>query len=442
MLNNKTMNKLATTVGMTLLLSVASLYDASAQEKEKDTTSKPYNRWSIEANVGQNKAVRPYSTGYFSSDPTNYFNFSDVNHFDLGVRYMFSTIFGLKLDVAYDGVKDQSGSGSLPFEVKQYRLGLQGVANLGRIMKFETFTNRFGLLAHAGVQVSQLTPQMGVNKDRTEDNGGVMVGLTPQLRVTNRFVITGDFTALSNVRQHFNWDGTYSAQDNNLSGLMYNVSLGLTAYLGGKEKHADWYVATEKNDGKDDDARKRLDKIEEMLNDVDRDGIVDYLDVENNTPNGVAVDAKGRFIDVNRNGVPDELEKNAKDGKDGSNTAVVSKEDAIKMLIEKGYVNVFYDVNEDTPNSGSTNNVYYIIQFLRKYPDAKAQLIGFADVRGSEANNKDLSKRRAQKLLDVIQASGVSTSRVSISAQGVDATYPTNTKIGLDLARRVSIIVE
>lgn len=398
-----------------------------------------FNRWSIELNAGQNKAVRPYSEGYYSSDPTNYFNFSGVDHFDLGVRYMFSNLFGLKLDGAYDIIENQSGSGSLPFETKQYRLGLQGVANLGRIMRFETFTSRLNLLGHAGVQVSRLEPQTGLNKGVSEDNGGVMIGLTPQLRLTDWLVLTGDFTVISNVRQHFNWDGNYSAESENLSGLMYNTSVGLTVYLGKKEKHADWFIP-EVDKKADEETQKRLDNLEKSIQDTDRDGIIDALDLQNNTPAGVAVDQKGRFIDVNKNGIPDELE--AKDGKDGVTSNIVSKQDAIKLLIEKGYVNVFYDVNKDQPNSGSTNNVYYIIQFLRNYPDAKVTLKGYADVRGNETSNKDLSQRRSEKLYDIIRASGIDAGRINISGEGVDTSYPTNTSIGLDLARRVSIILE
>ena len=121
---------------------------------------------------------------------------------------------------------------------------------------------------------------------------------------------------------------------------------------------------------------------------------------------------------------------------------IVSKQDAIKLLIEKGYVNVFYDVNKDQPNSGSTNNVYYIIQFLRNYPDAKVTLKGFADVRGNETSNKDLSQRRSEKLYDIIRASGIDAGRIKITGEGVDTSYPTDTSIGLDLARRVSIILE
>jgi OOP family OmpA-OmpF porin len=421
---------------------VASSVNVFAQEEEEVKEKNLYNHWSIEANVGQNKAVRPYSAGYFSSDPTNYFNFSDVNHFDLGARYMFSNIFGLKLDFAYDAFADQSGSGSLPFDSKQYRIGIQGVANLARIMKFESFTKRFGLLAHAGIQVSQLTPQMGVNKNATEDNGGIIIGLTPQVRITDKIVVTGDFTAINNVRQHFNWDGSYSAQDNNLSGLMYNISLGLTVYLGKKDKHADWYLSNDQQAKNDElkETRQKLAEIEYKLNDTDRDGIVDYLDTQNNTPAGVVVDSKGRFIDTNRNGVPDELERKANDGKEGNNQ--VDQSDALKSLVEKGYVNVFFDVNQDNPNAGSTNNVYHIINFLRSYPDAKAKLVGYADVRGNESKNKDLSLRRSQRLYAIIIASGINATRVTIEGQGVDASYPADSKIGLDLARRVSIILK
>lgn len=431
---------------MKIKLIIAVLLQATfalAQNEEKESNN--YDHWSIEFNVGNNKGVKPYSTGYYSSNPNNYFNFNGVHHFDLGIRYMLSTNFGAKIDFGFDQVKSQEGSGSLPFETNQYRIGIQGVANLARIMKFETFTKRFGILAHTGFQFSKLQPQSGISKGISEDNGGIMIGLTPQFRLTNSLVITGDFTAINNVRQHLNWDGQYSATENNLSGLLYNTSLGITFYLGKKEKHADWYVTDDilkDLSGVDKESRKRLDDIETLMNDTDKDGILDYLDTQNNTPAGVLVDSKGRYIDINKNGVPDELERKANDGKDGLNTQVISKSDALKELVEKGFVNVFYDVNQDDPNNGSTNNVYHIINFLRNYPDTKVKLTGFADVRGNEKKNMNLSQRRAQKLYNIIIASGIDKARVQIQGQGVDSSYPSDTKIGLDLARRVSIILE
>jgi len=51
-------------------------------------------------------------------------------------------------------------------------------------------------------------------------------------------------------------------------------------------------------------------------------------------------------------------------------------------------------------------------------------------------------KNRANKLYDVIRASGVEASRIKISGEGVDKSYPTDMRAGLDLARRVSLHLE
>ena len=90
------------------------------------------------------------------------------------------------------------------------------------------------------------------------------------------------------------------------NGTLYNATLGLSIYLGSNDMHADW--AYEMQDEKQAEMEDRMAEIETMMNDTDRDGVPDYLDVENNTTNGVAVDAKGRAIDLNNNGIPDELE--------------------------------------------------------------------------------------------------------------------------------------
>jgi OOP family OmpA-OmpF porin len=175
------------------------------------------------------------------------------------------------------------------------------------------------------------------------------------------------------------------------------------------------------------------------MDDTDKDGIADYLDQENNTPAGVTVDSRGKYIDLNRNGVPDELEKKVSNKNNAE--VIVSKEDAIKNLVDKGYVNIFYDVNEDEPNSGSTNSVFYLVQFLRQYPDAKIKLLGYADKRGNEVKNVNLSQRRAQNLSNLIISSGISKDRIEVVGQGIDNSYNDETKSGLNLARRVSITI-
>lgn len=425
--------KLALCAGFLFPLALA------AQNKEKGLNQ--FNTWSVEINAGKNIALAPFGDGYSASNENKFWSPS-INHFDLGVRYMLTSKFGMKLDLANDKIANVSGSSSLPYETQQYRIGLQGVINAGNLLGFDEFTKTIGLLIHGGVQASLLTPKTGINKDVTEKNGGVMIGITPQVKLTNNLAFTLDFTLLSNVRQHFAWDGSTSAQSNNLNGQMYNTSLGLTYSFGKHETHADW-VAPINTAEKVAEINKRMDTVEQLMNDTDRDGIVDHLDVQNNTPNGVAVDSKGRFIDANNNGTPDEMEPNkgvAQANDNGNNNGNGSNADnnVLKALVENGYVNIYFDVNQDVPNAGSTNSVFQIIEYLKLYPQSKITLSGFADVRGDEKSNQDLSKRRAENVRKLVIDSGIDTNRINSSPQGVDKNSPAS-KTGFDLSRRVSV---
>ena len=409
----------------------------SAQKKE--TKVKDFNTWSLEVNAGMNIAIKPFTAGYSASNESKFFSIP-VNHFDLGVRYMLTSKFGLKLDLANDKISNASGSSFLPFETQQYRLGLQGVINAGRLMGFDEFTRTLGLLIHAGVQVSTLTPKIGINKDVTEKNGGIMFGITPQVKLSNHLALTADFTVLSNVRQHFAWDGSNSAQSNNLIGQMYTTSLGLTYFFGKKENHADWFVPV-KNEDKVAEILKQMDAIKELMTDTDLDGVVDHLDLQNNTPAGVAVDSKGRFLGANNNGTPNDMGSNIKvdqkvefNNTNNNNSTI----NILKELVEKGCVNIFFDVNQENPNSGSTNSLFLIIEYIKTNPESKIILSGFADVRGDEKSNKNLSKRRAENVRKLLIDSQINADRIAINPQGVDKDLP-NSKTGFDLARRVSI---
>lgn len=426
--------KLALCAGILFPLALA------AQEKEEKGLN-TFNTWSVEINAGMNNAIAPFSDNYSASNESKFMNTS-INHFDLGLRYMLTSKFGIKLDVANDKISNASGSSSLPFETQQYRLGLQGVINAGKLMGFDEFTKTIGLLIHGGVQASLLTPKTGVNKDVTEKNGGIMLGITPQVKLSKNLALTIDFTVLSNVRQHFAWDGSNSAKSNNLNGQMYTTSFGITYSFGKHENHADWAVATNSND-KTAEINNRMVAVEQLMNDTDRDGIVDHLDTQNNTPTGVAVDSKGRFIDANKNGTPDEMESNkgvvevndkGNNNENGSNSGI----NVLKGLVENGYVNVYFDVNQDVPNAGSTNSVFQIIEYLKAYPQSKITLSGFADVRGDEKSNQDLSKRRAENVRKLVIDSGIDASRINSSPQGVDKNSPAS-KTGFELARRVSV---
>lgn len=441
------MNKFFTTLIVLLLASSISAQEGIPNNKYiyienvKKDSKYDFNTWSVEFNLGTNKAIRPFAKGYSASGDNRFFNFTGINHFDIGVRRMISTKFGFKFDFASDIVENQDESDSKPYHSLQNRIALQGIVNIGRLVGFETFSKRIGLLAHGGPQASRFYGKEAINtgyKNNKEYNGGYMIGITPQYRITDRFVITGDFTVLVNSRQHLNWDGSHSPDEANLSGQMNNITLGLTCYLGKKAKHADWYISTDPYYAEIQD---RLNKLDSLMIDTDKDGVYDHLDLQNNTPKDVAVDSRGRFIDLNKNGVPDELDPIV----DNTTEQVKSaKEAQSESILDIGFINIYYDVNKDLPNSGSINNIYYVIKYLKTYPNAKVLLSGYADINGSESRNINLSKNRAENLKKIIISNGgdIDSSRVSTVGKGIDKTSKINDEVSLQFGRRVSVTLE
>ena len=107
-------------------------------------------------------------------------------------------------------------------------------------------------------------------------------------------------------------------------------------------------------------------------------------------------------------------------------------------LIKQGMVNIFFNINQENPNSASANNLYYIIQFLKAYPQAKVKVKGYADTSGNEKANANLAKRRADNIANFIIKSGVDANRIEVLGVGVDTNFDNSSKTSLQLARRVS----
>lgn len=416
-----------------LCLTTASL---SAQEaQETPTTSNDYNKWSIDVNGGINKASNPLSEGYFIK-ATNLF------HADLGFRYMFNTKFGMKLEGGYD-VLNSDDKRSPEFKTQIIRIGLQGYANLGRIMEFETWTQRLNVLGHLGVGVAQMT-----NDDRIEGGyegedhiGNFLAGITAQFRLSDRVSLNADFTMINSFAHHRTWDGARYERGTNqgFDSTLYNASIGLSIYLGKNEKHADWFVADKSDELLE--VEKRLGDLETMMNDSDKDGVPDYLDSEPNTITGVAVDSKGRTIDKNGNGVPDELEsylENNNKGTDGSGTGSNGMNADLADLINGGYVNVYFDTNADQPNAQSVNGINFLVKYLKANPTVGSDVIGYADEIGATEYNKALSARRAENVKKILIDAGIEGSRLNIMSNGEDTSVNKDSKYARQIVRRVT----
>ncbi|AWG20688.1 flagellar motor protein MotB [Flavobacterium faecale] len=387
-------------------------------EAKKENETEKYNKWSIEVAGGVSKPLNRLGGSFGFVTPVTV---------DLGLRYMINNKFGIKGDLGYNTLQEKDGAPE--FNSRYYRGDIQAVANLGRIMNFETWTNTIGLLGHGGVGLGMV--RSGDVKDWV---GNGILGLTLQAKLSDHFALTMDGSAILNVRQDLLFTAAPSGKVG--YGGILNGTVGVTYYIGKNTKHADWIVLDSTNG-----LEKRVSELEAMNADTDRDGIVDYLDLEPNTMSGAMVDGKGRAIDANKNGIPDEIEKYIDAKYKGGNGSGVS-DDTIKGLVNGGYVSVFFDFNKSTPNTESTDAVAYVLTYLRNNPSASVDIIGHADEVGSTSYNNNLSSARANNVKETLLKSNIAASRLNVVAAGEDTSVDVNSDAARKLVRRVSFMIK
>lgn len=404
-----------------------------------------FNKWSLEATGGFNKPMAPLTPATPSSaaylSPT-----LNLGHVDFGVRYMFNEKFGLKLDYGLGTFKEVEGE-SPSFETKYNRLDLQGVANIGRIMNFESFTRTFGLLLHGGAGIGKVSPQEGTFNDFKDDVYTLIFGITPQVKLGNRVALVGDISTVLNGRQSVSFDGnSLEPYPLGANGTWWSGTLGLNFYLGKAEQHADWYIAADKYATKEELATQ-INGIKDMLKDSDGDGVPDYLDKEPNTPVGARVNSSGTTLDSDGDGSPDHVDKcpflpgPASTG--GCPVEEIREEiDYMKKAINDGYVNVYYAFDSSKPLGYSVSAAQYVSNFLKRNPGVKVEIKGYADELGPEDYNIKLSESRAKAVYDLLVASGVDASRLSYKGYGEDTSVDKASADARQMARRASFEIK
>lgn len=421
-------------------------------QKAVDSTISDLNnyRWQLEFAIGDSKGIRPYKTGYYSSNNQKTFDVR-LNSVDIAANYNFSKLLDFKVGLGFDRFSNKEDK-SLPYESAQFRSTFQTVMNLNTLLRFNDDSSRFKLLIHGGLSISVLqnvdtnTNDRPVSKDL---NGGIVFGFTPMYRISKKIHLYLDFNSFTNYRQHRSWDGNHTAVSENLNGHMINTSIGLNVSLG---KQIKLETIDEKNTRINDSIfNKRIGNIETMLNDTDTDGVADYLDRENNSIAGVTVDSRGVMVDFNKNGVPDELEryfdqKYGNGNESGTTTKTEGGEvikpkkstDFIKKSINDGYISVFFDSNRTKPSALSVDNINYILMYLKNNPFANIEIIGHADEIGDSKRNEKLANNRALEIKNILIKSGIETERLIITSEGEDTSVDAKSNFARSLVRRVT----
>ena len=373
-------------VVMTLAFALA-LTGVHAQTESNNT----FNKWSIDLGAGFNKPQRPFNDEYYTNTISPWTG-------DLGVRYMLNNKFGLKADFGYNSFTAKDNS--IDFDSRYYRFDLQAVANLGRIMNFETWTKTIGLLGHAGFGYAQLRSD---NFKGADEMGNFIAGVTGQVRLTDRIALTGDFSTILNASQDRTFDGAYVPGNRGFSGLIFNGTVGLNIYLGKNAKHADWTIIT--NESSD----------------------ISFLE---NKVSGL--EAQIKKIPAQKEVVIEKQVGNPQ----------VSDNDLIKRMINDKYYSVYFDFNKTTPIENSTAAIDVVLNYLRKNPSASLDLLGYADQIGKTEYNTKLSNARANKVKTIFEKAGIASSRLNVVAEGADTSIQKDSDEARRLARRVTFIVK
>lgn len=190
-----------------LYLYMIMISTASAQEVNK------FNKFSIEPEIGLTK-IRDIT-------PVETFNL------DLGARYMFNELFGIKVSGNYTELDDY----------KFKSVSLMGVLNMGRLLKFETFTKNVTILGGVGGNLSdsELPTNNLILFRRTNFHLAAFTDIEYKLS-RGIFLRTG-MDLVTGVNLERNVPNPISETT-----TILNFNAGLTIAFGKQKEHADWFI--------------------------------------------------------------------------------------------------------------------------------------------------------------------------------------------------------
>lgn len=104
---------------------------------------------------------------------------------------------------------------------------------------------------------------------------------------------------------------------------------------------------------------------------------------------------------------------------------------------------VGFRTNDDSIQGQSLSPLMKLGALAAALPDAKVRVDGYADPRGSESVNEDLSKRRAVAVAAVLASAGVAPDHIIVAAHGKSESTSTDGDLdGYAFDRRVTVRIE
>lgn len=167
--------------------------------------------------------------------------------------------------------------------------------------------------------------------------------------------------------------------------------------------------------------------------DSDGDGVPDGRDRCPDTPEGAEVNDDGCEVDTDGDGVVDSRDR-CPDTPSGVRVDVNGCELTEEISLED--VHFAFDSAEILP--GAERTLEDAAATLRQYPDLVVEVAGHTDSQGAEAYNEDLSRRRAESVLNYLVENGVDGRNLTAEGYGESQPIASNdTDEGREENRRV-----
>ena len=373
--------------------------------------SQSMNKSSIGFNIGGHDGM---------SKTNHYTRLNQLNHYELNYRYMMNNRFGLKFDAGFDNfqfVDDHPATSALRFSI-------QPTFNLTDLLHMNNFSTRWGILLHMGAGYAAMWNKevRGPNEILNLKEGSVdemlqgIIGLTPQFKLNERLSINGDIAFMGNIRQNYGFDfESAPIQGGGFSGYYATASIGFSYYIGKSKNNADWTYSPTFNPLVMQENLNRIIALETLakeaeakLGDDDKDGVINAVDQEVNTPLGNKVDITGKTIietpptDLNSFGIAD-------------------------IMFVKGsfYINPIYYRIMDR-----------VVSYMAANPTKKISVSGHTDIDGSDEINNKISEVRVNNVVNYLIKKGADKNRLEITFKGKkQVKYPGNTS-EVDAANR------
>ena len=100
---------------------------------------------------------------------------------------------------------------------------------------------------------------------------------------------------------------------------------------------------------------------------------------------------------------------------------------------------MYFDFNKTQPNN--TEALSFVLTYLKSNPNATVEVDGYADSVGNTQYNKTLSDKRAKTVAQMLEESGISSSRIKVAGKGIDNSLNGNNKVASTFARKVTFKV-